>query len=83
MLQAYNGDQHDGLAEISITSLPNQPDHLYVLASNRTSIKVFSLTAPGQAQRIQKLEVGGPAAKAGVSLRPIYASGMATWLKQR
>ncbi|KAF8638972.1 hypothetical protein AX17_001804 [Amanita inopinata Kibby_2008] len=81
VVNIYAADKYDGLVDLRITSLPDQPDHLYVLAGNTTSIEVFTLIAPGQAQRIQKLDIGGPAAQAGVALSPANAFGMATWLK--
>ncbi|KAF8636864.1 hypothetical protein AX17_003207 [Amanita inopinata Kibby_2008] len=78
----YPADLYDGLMEMSIASLPERADHLYALSVNHTAIQVYSLDAPGQARRIQKLDIGPLAAQAGIPFVPIHVYGMATWAKR-
>ncbi|KAF8635311.1 hypothetical protein AX17_003950 [Amanita inopinata Kibby_2008] len=81
VVNEYHADEHDRTIDLSIVSLPEQPDHLYVLAWNSTSVLTYALNGPGQAERIQKLNVGAQAAEVGLSFNGSYVYGMATWVK--
>ncbi|KAF8635312.1 hypothetical protein AX17_003951 [Amanita inopinata Kibby_2008] len=81
LVRTYPTDPHPGLMEMSIASFPGQPDHLYALSVNDTAIHVFTLNAPGEAQQIQRLEIGILAAQAGIPLFTTETYGMATWVK--
>ncbi|KAF8635306.1 hypothetical protein AX17_003954 [Amanita inopinata Kibby_2008] len=80
VVREYPSDRFDLLVDISITSFFNMPDHLYALAANSTAIEVFVLNAPGEASRIQKLDINIPAAQANIKLDGNFAYGMTTWM---
>ncbi|KAF8636865.1 hypothetical protein AX17_003208 [Amanita inopinata Kibby_2008] len=81
VVNRYPVEQYDGTLEISVASLPGRPDHLYVLASNHTSLEVFTLNGPGRAERIQKMNIKRQADRAGVPFGHVNAYGMITWVK--
>ncbi|KAK7050981.1 hypothetical protein VNI00_005093 [Paramarasmius palmivorus] len=56
-------------------------DFLYVLAGNATAVEVLSLDGPGQAKRLQTLDIAGPAATAGLTVNGINLQGMAVFVK--
>ncbi|KAF8637277.1 hypothetical protein AX17_002930 [Amanita inopinata Kibby_2008] len=57
-VKSYSTGPYAGNMDIRIASLPNQPDHLYVLAANTSSIEVFALNGPGSATHVQSMNVG-------------------------
>ncbi|KAF8623598.1 hypothetical protein AX15_006233 [Amanita polypyramis BW_CC] len=59
-------DKYDGASDPSINHV-NGKDRLYLMASNATSVEVFTIQGPGQFERIQKVNIA-PLAHA-VSLR--------------
>ncbi|KAF8638168.1 hypothetical protein AX17_002391 [Amanita inopinata Kibby_2008] len=79
IVKSYTTGTYAGNVEMSITTTPWQPDHLYVNAANITTIEVFTLQGPGNAQRIQELDLAAPAQQAGIHIDPDYIYGMATW----
>ncbi|KAF8638173.1 hypothetical protein AX17_002396 [Amanita inopinata Kibby_2008] len=78
-VNSYSTGQYAGNMDIRVSSLPNQPDRLYVLAANTSSIVAFTLNGPGSASLIQTLDVGTPAAAAKVPFQPTYVYGMDVW----
>ena len=62
-------------------SPPLSPDHLhYVNMANATSIAAFALPAQGQAKKIQQLNVGSAAAKAGLPISGDNVQGMTVFI---
>lgn len=57
-LQQYPQSINSGTIDSSVATI-NGNDYLYVLAANASAIDVFSLKAPGQAQNIQTVQIGG------------------------
>ncbi|KAF8636863.1 hypothetical protein AX17_003206 [Amanita inopinata Kibby_2008] len=82
VVASHAAEKYSVPLEISIASLPGQPDHLYMLASNQTSIiEVFTLNGAGQAKSIQKLDIKCPVEQAGIPFSSENVYGLATWLK--
>jgi len=55
-------------------------DFMYVLSANATSINVLSLDSPGNAKNIQKIDIAGPARKAGLTINGDNLQGMTVFL---
>ena len=53
---------------------------LYVNMANATSIAAFALPAQGQAKKIQQLNVGSAAAKAGLPISGDNVQGMTVFI---
>ncbi|KAK2464492.1 hypothetical protein APHAL10511_003471 [Amanita phalloides] len=78
VLEKFELDKNDGPIDFSIAHISGK-DRIYVLAPNNTAVEVIELNAPGQMQRIQKLDIGTPIRAAGLPLNPINSYGFATF----
>lgn len=67
VFQQYPQGNHTGTIDSEIASIGGT-DYMYILAANATSVDVLSLDAPGQAKRIQTLDLASPAKTAGITI---------------
>ncbi|KAF8632059.1 hypothetical protein AX17_004933 [Amanita inopinata Kibby_2008] len=78
-VNSYSTGQGAGNTDIRIGSLPNQPDHLYVLATNTSSVEVFALNGPGAAQHVQSMNIKSTIAGTIFPFQSVYIYGMDVW----
>ncbi|KAJ7449187.1 hypothetical protein FB451DRAFT_1354830 [Mycena latifolia] len=69
----------DGPIDTDVATIGNQ-DFIYSLAANATGITVLSVNGPGEAQIYQRLDFGGPAKAANLSIHSFNLQGMATFI---
>ncbi|KAF8634632.1 hypothetical protein AX17_004134 [Amanita inopinata Kibby_2008] len=79
-VNTYSCGQYAGNMDISIASIKGQPDHLYVLAANTTSVETFVLNGPGSAALVQTIDVAKAASAVGLPYSAIAVYGMATYI---
>ncbi|KAF8630522.1 hypothetical protein AX15_002868 [Amanita polypyramis BW_CC] len=72
-------DQYDGASDLSINHI-NGKDRLYLLASNTTSVEVFTIQGPGELERIQKVNISALAEVVGLRFEAKYNYGIATFV---
>ncbi|KZV69860.1 hypothetical protein PENSPDRAFT_675927 [Peniophora sp. CONT] len=77
----YDTQGNAGLIDLEVATVGDK-DYLYVVEGTAAGIQVFSLDAPGQATRVQSVDLKGPASAAGLPLEGENIQGMAVYLKQ-
>ncbi|KAI0368860.1 hypothetical protein BV20DRAFT_947363 [Pilatotrama ljubarskyi] len=60
----------------------NGKDYMYTLAPGAQSIEVLALNAPGDAKRVQLLNMSGPTKAAGVTINANNLQGMTAFVRQ-
>ncbi|KAI0322744.1 hypothetical protein OF83DRAFT_1080000 [Amylostereum chailletii] len=80
ILPQYPAVAGSGSQDLAIASFKGQ-EYLYVLVPNATSVDVFNLKGPGQAQHLQQLNFADSAQKQGVPINRAYLVGMAVFVK--
>ena len=76
----YETQGNAGLIDLEVASFGGN-DYLYVAMGTAAGIQVFSLDAPGQATRVQTVDLSGPAFAVGLPLAGENIQGMAVYVK--
>ncbi|KZV72173.1 hypothetical protein PENSPDRAFT_663971 [Peniophora sp. CONT] len=76
----YDTQGNAGLIDLEVASFGGN-DYLYVAMGTAAAIQVFSLDAPGQATRVQTVDLSGPAFSVGLALTGENIQGMAVYVK--
>ncbi|KAF7350178.1 hypothetical protein MVEN_01320600 [Mycena venus] len=69
----------DGPIDTAVATIDNK-DFMYSLAANATGLTVLSVNGPGQAEIFQRVDIGGPAKAANLSIHSSNLQGMATFI---
>jgi hypothetical protein len=79
VVKQYSQTNNSGTIDNDVATIGSN-DFMYVMSANATSINVLSLDAPGQAQNIQRLDIAGPAKRAGLTINPNNLQGMTVFV---